>query len=153
MRRPYLDPSDLTLLDTLGLPGARARTRASDAERDRAVEALGRHHADGRLTMDELEERTERAHAATTLGDLDQLFDDLPRLPTPAGERRARRPQLWPPVFAFPLFALLLGLAVVTSAHALFLWPLLFFLVFRFMFMRRFWRGRRRGWPELHRHY
>ena len=70
MRRPYTDPWDRSLLQTLGLPGADSDTRASDAERDRAADALRQHHADGRLSTDELEERTGRAYAATTRGAL-----------------------------------------------------------------------------------
>jgi hypothetical protein len=88
MRRPYTDPSDLSLLQALGLPGADSTTRASDAERDRAADALRRHHGDGRLSTDELEERIGRAYAATTRGDLDQLFADLPRLRSPEGYGR-----------------------------------------------------------------
>jgi hypothetical protein len=155
MRRPYIDPSDLTLLQTLGVPaGAGSGTRASDAERDRAVEALRRHHADGRLSTDELEERTERAYAATTLGDLDQLFADLPRLRSPEGGRRPLWLGLRPPTFAVALIALLFAVVVVTSAHILvFVWPLMFLLFLRLRSMRGGWWGRPRGWPEADRHY
>jgi Domain of unknown function (DUF1707) len=155
MRRPYIEPSDLTLLQTLGLPAAAGSgTRASDAERDRAVEALRRHHADGRLSTDELEERTERAYAGTTLGDLDQLFADLPRLRSPEGGR----PPLWlgrrTPAFAVALIALLFAVVVVTSAHVLvFVWPLMFLLFLQLRFMRGGWWTRPRGWPEADRHY
>ena len=69
----------------------RADLRASDADRERFVEALGRHHADGRLTTEELAERTERAYAARTLGDLDALATDLPALPASAPPPAARR--------------------------------------------------------------
>jgi hypothetical protein len=58
----------------------RASLRASDADRERFVEALRQHHVEGRLTADELAERTERAYAARTLGDLDALGTDLPPL-------------------------------------------------------------------------
>jgi hypothetical protein len=58
----------------------RASLRASDADREQFVEALRQHHAEGRLTVEELEERTERAYAARTLGDLDALGGDLPPL-------------------------------------------------------------------------
>lgn len=147
MRRPYIDPSELELLRTLGLPGAGSGLRASDAERERAAEALRRHHADGRLTTEELEERTERAYAATTLGDLDRLFADLPRLRMPEDERRPRRPWVWPPAAAIPIVATLVAIAVATSAHVLWLaWPLMFFLFFRFV--RRDYSWRSRGWPE-----
>jgi len=62
----------------------RASLRASDADRERFVEALRQHHVDGRLTTEELTERTERAAAARTLGDLDALATDLPPLGPPA---------------------------------------------------------------------
>jgi Domain of unknown function (DUF1707) len=61
----------------------RADLRASDADRERFVEALRQHRADGRLTTDELAERTERAYAARTFGDLDALATDLPPLRRP----------------------------------------------------------------------
>jgi hypothetical protein len=154
MRRPYIDPSDLSLLQTLGLPGAGSGTRASDAERERAADALRRHHADGRLSTDELEERTGRAYAATTLGDLDHLFADLPRLRSPEGEREPRRLGLSPPAFALPLIALLFAVAVVASAHALFfISPLIFFLFLRSGRMRRGWWGHPPSGPGAYRHY
>jgi Domain of unknown function (DUF1707)/2TM domain len=66
-------------------PGSqRASLRASDADRERFVAALRQHHAEGRLTLEELDERTERAYAARTLGDLDALATDLPPLTPPA---------------------------------------------------------------------
>jgi uncharacterized membrane protein len=149
MRRPYIDPSELAALRTLGLPGSGSGLRASDAERERAAEILRRHHADGRLTTDELEERTERAYAATTLGDLDQLFGDLPRFRTPEGQRRPPRLWVWRPVV---LIAIIAAIAVITSAHVLWLaWPLMFFLFFRFVLAGYWWRGR--GWPMPPRHY
>ena len=58
----------------------RASLRASDADRQQFVETLRRHHAEGRLTTEEFAERTERAYAARTFGDLDALATDLPAL-------------------------------------------------------------------------
>jgi len=55
-----------------------AKTRASDADRDRAVAALREHLAAGRLTVAEFEERMDQACAAKTLGELDTLMADLP---------------------------------------------------------------------------
>jgi Domain of unknown function (DUF1707) len=88
----------------------RASLRASDADRERFVEPLRRHHADGRLTADELAERTERAYAAKWIHDLDALATDLPPLqppappPRPAGPRRPRvcRPGCGPPAPSGP---------------------------------------------------
>lgn len=52
--------------------------RVSDAERDQTLRVLGDHAAVGRLTLDELEERSSRALAAKTRGDLATLTGDLP---------------------------------------------------------------------------
>jgi Domain of unknown function (DUF1707) len=54
-------------------------TRASDADRERIAAALGEHYAVGRLTQEEFTERLDRAYAAKTLGELDDLVTDLPR--------------------------------------------------------------------------
>jgi hypothetical protein len=66
--------------------------RASDAEREELVAALRDHAAQGRLTTDELEERTGAAYAATTRGELVALRRDLPETALPA--RRASEPVL-----------------------------------------------------------
>ena len=54
------------------------RIRASDADRDRTAEFLREHLAAGRLTQDEFAERLDKAYAAKTLGELDELLADLP---------------------------------------------------------------------------
>jgi hypothetical protein len=56
-----------------------AQIRCSDAERERTAEFLRAHCADGRLTVEELEERLSRAYGARTRGDLEALCADLPR--------------------------------------------------------------------------
>jgi Domain of unknown function (DUF1707) len=53
-------------------------TRASDADRDRIVAALRDHMIAGRLTPAEFDERLDRAYAAKTVGELDDLMADLP---------------------------------------------------------------------------
>jgi hypothetical protein len=53
--------------------------RVSDAERDAVLRTLGDHAAVGRLTLDELEERSGRALAAKTRGELATLTSDLPK--------------------------------------------------------------------------
>ena len=70
--------------------------RASDADRDRTVEELRTHAAEGRLTVEELEERVQRALASRTLGELAVLTRDLPDRasaspPPPARRRRSSR--------------------------------------------------------------
>jgi hypothetical protein len=65
--------------------------KASDADRDAVVAALSEHFQAGRLTSEELDERTGRALAARTLDELDGLTADLPS-PRPAGPDPAARP-------------------------------------------------------------
>ena len=77
------------------------RMRASDSDRDRTAALLREHHAVGRRTADEFKDRLERAYAAKTLGELDQLLADLPaidlyELPD-AALRRPRRGLPGPP--------------------------------------------------------
>lgn len=67
--------------------------RVSDADRDQVASVLREHHAQGRLTLEEFQERLERAYAAKTYADLDAIVADLPaddlfRLPMPAHQRR-----------------------------------------------------------------
>jgi hypothetical protein len=71
--------------------------RVSDAERDAVVRVLGEHASVGRLTLDELEDRSSTALAAKTRGELDALTTDLPDLQSPASqqEARQRRPVRW----------------------------------------------------------
>ncbi len=52
--------------------------RISDADRDAVVAELSEHFQAGRLTIDELDERTGRAISARTGNDLDGLLADLP---------------------------------------------------------------------------
>jgi hypothetical protein len=52
--------------------------RASDADRDRVSGALREHCAQGRLTVDELNERLEATYTARTLGELEAVTKDLP---------------------------------------------------------------------------
>jgi hypothetical protein len=56
------------------------RIRASDADRDRTAAALREHMAAGRLTTEEFDERLDKAYAAKTLGELNDLMADLPGL-------------------------------------------------------------------------
>jgi hypothetical protein len=56
--------------------------RASDADRDRAIEALKSGFAEGRLSKDEFAERQEKALMARTYRDLAALLADLPAGPS-----------------------------------------------------------------------
>jgi hypothetical protein len=78
------------------------RIRASDADRDKTAQLLREHHAEGRLTAEEFDERLDRALVAKTIGELDELLSDLPAIdlyrlpaagitPAPPGARRNPR--------------------------------------------------------------
>lgn len=54
--------------------------RASDADRDRTAALLREHHAVGRLTAQEFEDRLEKVFTAKTNADLDDLLRDLPAI-------------------------------------------------------------------------
>jgi hypothetical protein len=71
--------------------------RVSDAERDATLARLGEHAAVGRLTLDELEERSGRALAAKTRGELAVLTSDLPAEGGQAqpGPARTKKPVRW----------------------------------------------------------
>jgi hypothetical protein len=71
--------------------------RVSDAERDAVLHTLGEHAAVGRLTLDELEERSGRALAAKTRGELAALTSDLPQetAPAPAPTPSRHKPVRW----------------------------------------------------------
>jgi len=54
--------------------------------RERAIRDLTRHCGDGRLTLDELEERIEEVHAATTDEEIQHALRELPVTVTPDPE-------------------------------------------------------------------
>lgn len=64
----------------------RPAQRVGDAERDAAVQRLQAHHAEGRLGVDEFDERMTAALQAKTQADLDPLFLDLPEQVPPTAE-------------------------------------------------------------------
>jgi Domain of unknown function (DUF1707) len=77
------------------------RMRASDADRERTASLLREHHAEGRLTAEEFNERLDQAFTAKTIGELDALLADLPGIdlyrlpaagirPAPPGALRSR---------------------------------------------------------------
>ena len=114
---------------------ARARLRASDADRERAIEALKAAFTRGRLTRDELDGRLDRALLARTYAEVAAATADMPARPALARPGPARRgpggaggtggagqPTGWPPPLAVPArrrpanhwaFTSALGLATV----------------------------------------
>jgi hypothetical protein len=66
--------------------------RASDADRERVAEKLREAAGDGRLTMDELDERLDAVYAAKTYAELVPITNDLPDTGTGAGYVPATSP-------------------------------------------------------------
>jgi hypothetical protein len=89
-----------------------ASMRASDEERNAVADKLSRHYAEGRLDEVEFKNRLDTAMSATTRGDLNGLFDDLPRLPTepPPPPPRSRRVLPW--ILVVAVVAIAAGVAV-----------------------------------------
>lgn len=56
--------------------------RVSDREREEVVETLRRHAGEGRLDVDELDERLDAVYAARTRAELEPLTADLPVAPS-----------------------------------------------------------------------
>jgi hypothetical protein len=101
--------------------------RASDADRDAVVTALSENFQAGRLTTEELEDRTGRALAARTLGQLDELTADLPApRPVPTGPAapvtpvgRPRYPLMLTIIIPIATLAIVASvLAASTGVHA-----------------------------------
>jgi hypothetical protein len=57
--------------------------RVGDAEREATAGQLREHYADGRLNLDELNERLDEAFAAKTRAELNAVMRDLPLAPRP----------------------------------------------------------------------
>lgn len=102
-----------------------APIRASDAERERALQDLRQHYAAGRLDHDELEERAGLATRARWRGDLRAVLADLP-----AGRRtrsagfvaRADRMLLRTHLRAWLMFSTALVVAWAAAGEGTF-WP------------------------------
>jgi Domain of unknown function (DUF1707) len=110
--------------------------RASDSDRESVVEILRQAYTDGRLDLNEFDERTTAAYAAKTWADLRQLTSDLPvdavlgadvgKPPVAAGTpwrpgmREPARPALPPrgPVFVPFLPIALFWLVLAGAVHA-----------------------------------
>jgi len=95
------------------------RIRAGDKEREETAERLRDAHVDGRLTVDELQQRLDQAYGAAHLDELPPLVADLPR-PTPPvdDDTRTRRRRGWAgPPSALVLLVVVLSVALVVSDH------------------------------------
>jgi hypothetical protein len=132
--------------------------RVSDADRDRAIAELSEHYQAGRLTTEELEDRTGRALAARTTADLAALFTDLPRRQAPvtsaapstqASTAPASLGRSWParvPVAPVAVLAVVVVLVLLSGHPFHIAWvPVVAILVVRLLAGgrgRRRWDGR-----------
>ncbi|MEJ8279652.1 DUF1707 SHOCT-like domain-containing protein [Pseudonocardia spirodelae] len=104
--------------------------RIGDAERERALERLGRHVGDGRLDLAEFTARSERVAAARTAAELAVVESDLPRLPPPPDpdrDRRVRRAALaatWGPWAVTAVVVLTVWAAVALGGGGTYFWPI-----------------------------
>jgi hypothetical protein len=102
-----------------------SRVLASDSERDETVARLSAAAGEGRLSLDEASERTERALLSRHRHELAALVADLPpaaaatALPAHDGWSRVRRD-----LAVFALCALVAAVVVQAAAGAWALWPL-----------------------------
>ncbi len=115
------------------------RMRAGDTERQRVVEQLGKHFGEGRLTLEEFDERVVQAHASVYLDELPALTADLPRDPEPH-RRPTRSPMRVPAVFVVLLVMLLAWSMAAVVVHA---GPPIFAFILLFFFLRHRRVGRR----------
>ena len=105
--------------------------RIGDRERAAAAERLSAHHAAGRLSVDELEQRLERAESAVFAHDLEALEADLPSDGAPA-RPRPRPPRGAPPVaLAFGLIAVGVAASIAVGHPLVPLFVLAAFLLWR----------------------
>jgi Domain of unknown function (DUF1707) len=99
------------------------RLRIGDRERTATAERLTAHAADGRLSVEELESRLERAHAAVYEDELRGIEVDLPSAARPA--RPARRdPRPAPPFVALLLLGAIAAVALTAIVGHPFFAPL-----------------------------
>ena len=65
-------------MSNLPQPADRRHLRVSDADREQSADLLRQAAGDGRITLEELDQRLEAAYAARTYGDLTEVTADLP---------------------------------------------------------------------------
>jgi hypothetical protein len=138
------------------------RVRASDAEREEYAKMLRAAMTEGRLTLEEGEDRLSKVYAATFRDELPYLTADLPDggrralYDNPEAraefEKRARKYMAGRAGFAVAIAAVLVGLWAVSGAH--FFWPAIPLIILTFSLMRRArWAANGGGpWRHHHRH-
>lgn len=92
-----------------------ANIRVSDADRDAVLAELSEHFQAGRLTSEELDERTGRALAARTGQDLATIMDDLPANGPTWTAEPGRHGSAG---FRFPIVLILIAAAIICLSAA-----------------------------------
>ena len=108
--------------------------RAGDADRDRTAAVLREAHAEGRLDLDELDQRLSATYSSRTLGELARLTADLPTpslpdRPTPAPVARpgdaGQERRAWTAWAAAVAINVVIWAVVSVSAGApVYFWPI-----------------------------
>ncbi|MEV7091594.1 DUF1707 domain-containing protein [Amycolatopsis sp. NPDC051045] len=98
-----------------------ARIRAADADRERVATTVQNAGSEGRLTLDEVEERLTRVYAARFTDELTALTTDLPR-PAPP---RPGFPLTREALRCHPALRLHLAVAVAVAVLAIVRWAVL----------------------------
>ena len=124
-----------------------AAMRASDDERNAVADKLSRHYAEGRLDEVEFKNRLDTAMSATTRGDLNGLFDDLPRLPSEPPPPPPRHRRILPWVLVVVLVAIAAGATM--PFYPLYHVP---WFLFAIVGLLRLAAGRGAPPPHHHRH-
>jgi hypothetical protein len=114
--------------------------RAADRDRDEVAEILREQYAQGRLTLEEFDERSAKAVSARTMGELGALTADLPA-PAEPEENTAWSPARMRLIAVAGVVATAVVLGVVTYAgHSVLAWPSWLVVLFAI----RLLHGRRR---------
>ena len=119
--------------------------RASDDDREQLVSELNEHSVAGRLSTEDLEERSRAAYSAQTLGELDALRGDLPITPRTAMVRAsARRAELTRRLIqetggSLGVFAVCTVIWLVSDSHRGQFWPVWVLLVVVMSLARNGW--------------
>ena len=131
-------------------PVQKTPLRIGDAERDRAITALGDHFAAGRLSTEEFEERVDQAIRARFNDELEPLFVDLPRAAEPTMDARSNSQSdahlAWSPmVWLAPLLVVCAVVTAVILSAPWLVWMFLWvFLITRLLRHRRGYSGQAR---------
>jgi hypothetical protein len=125
--------------------GARDQMRAADVDRERIAARLRDALGEGRLTLDELDDRLRDVYAAKTFGDLDRIVADLPgtvptqrsqvvpaspsRVPASRHEENPRLPAWLSFLWRVWLVAVLVNLVIwfiasMAGGNVLYFWPI-----------------------------